>query len=109
MPRTEHYTAEGVRHEVTKDFDRLFAPYTVGRSPNWTPDAATKDLISIGRWLDEELMRLGCNDADRKTQNGLYHRQTRSNSDYADVAADALNAVLDGTVEQNRVPHRRWG
>ena len=107
--RTERYTPNEVRAEVAKDFDRLFAPYTINRPPTWTPDQATKDLVSVGRWLDEELQRLGCNDADRKTQTWFYNRWTRSNSDYFAVACEALNTVLDGQVEQNRVPHHRWG
>lgn len=107
--RTERYTAEEVRREVDKDRERLFAPYAVGRPPNWTPDQATRDLVATAAWLDEELRRLGCNDADRKTQNSYYHRWTRSTADYFQVAADSLNTVLDGAVEQNRVPHHRWG
>lgn len=107
--RTERYTPEEVRREVDKDCERLFAPYAVGRPPQWTPDQATRDLVSVAAWLNEELLRLGVNDADRKTQNSYYHRWTRSTADYFMVAAEALNTVLDGAVEQDRKPHRRWG
>lgn len=107
--RTERYTPEEVRREVDKDRERLFAPYAVGRPTNWNPDQATRDLVATGNWLDEELVRLGVPDADRKTQGWFYNRWTRSNSDYFAVAAEALNTVLDGQVEQDRKPHRRWG
>jgi hypothetical protein len=107
--RTERYTPEEVHREVTKDFERLFASYAAHRPPGWTPDQATKDLVSAGNWLAEELTRLGCNEADRKTQQHYYNRWTRSDGEYFKVAAEALNIVLDGAVEQGRVPLRRWG
>lgn len=101
-------TPEAVRAAVEADLDRLFAPWMVGRPPNYSPDRATKHLVSLGFWLDEELRKLGCNDADRKTQLGKYHRLSRT-YDIWQVAAECLNDVLDGLVEQGRVPHRRWG
>jgi hypothetical protein len=107
--RTERYTSEEVRRHVDQDRERLFAPYAVGRPPNWGCDQATRDLVAVGNWLTEELVRLGVNDIDRRTQQNYYNRWTRSTEDYFQVAADALNCVLDGKVEQNRVPHRRWG
>lgn len=107
--RTERYTAEEVLRAVEADRARLFAHYAEGKPSGWTPDQATRDLVATGRWLDEELRRLGASDADRKTQNWYYNRWTRSDGDYFKVAAEALNAVLDGKVEQGRVPLRRWG
>ena len=109
MTRTARYTVEEVRREVDKDRERLFASYAFGRPPNWTPDQATRDLVCVGNWLAEELVRLGCNEADRKTQQHYYNRWTRSDGNYFLVAADALNTVLDKNVEQNRIPLRRWG
>lgn len=106
---TERYTPERVREAVEKERDRLFAPYTVGRGPNWACDLRTKDLVAIGNWLAEELVRLGCNDDDRRTQQWFYNRWSRSDDDLWDLAARTLNTVLDGKVEQNRVGHRRWG
>ena len=93
---------------VEAELDRLFAPWLVGRPPNYAVDGATKRLVSLGLWLDEELRRLNVNDVDRKTQLGKYHRLSRT-YDIWQVAAECLNDVLDGTVEQGRVPHRRWG
>ena len=69
---------------------------------------ATKRLISLGYWLNEELVKLGANEADRKTQIWKYNRMSRT-YDVWETAAECLNDVLDGIVEQNRRPHRRWG
>jgi hypothetical protein len=81
----------------------------VGRAPNWACDPRTKDLVCIGYWLVEELVRLGVNDDDRRTQQNFYNRWSRSDGDLFDLAARTLNTVLEGKVEQNRIPHRRWG
>lgn len=102
------YTPEGVKEAVESDLDRLFEPWTVGRPSRWSPDPATKRLVSLGFWLDAELVRLGCSDVNRRTQTAKYNRLSRT-YDVWQSAADCLNDVLDGTVEQNRVPHRRWG
>ena len=80
----------------------------VGRPPNYAADMATKRLISLGYWLNEELVKLGANEADRKTQIWKYNRMSRT-YDVWETAAECLNDVLDGIVEQNRRPHRRWG
>lgn len=105
---TERFLAPTIRAAVDSDIDRLFAPWLVGRPPNYSPDRATRNLVALGYWLDEELRRLGCCDVDRKTQLGKYHRLSRT-YDIWQVAAECLNDVLDGTVEQGRVAHRRWG
>lgn len=102
------YSATSVREAVEADIDRLFAPWLVGRPPRWSPDPATKRLVSLGYWLDSELVRLGCSDVNRRTQTAKYNRLSRT-YDVWQSAAECLNDVLDGTVEQNRVPHRRWG
>ena len=98
-----------MREAIERDRDRLFAPYAVGRPPTWVPDPRTVHLICIGYWLVEQLVALGCNDDDRRTQQQFYNRWSRSDDDLFDLAARTLNAVLDSDVQQNRVPHRRWG
>ena len=105
---TERYTAQRVKAAVEADIDRLFAPWLVGRSENYSCDSATKNLVSLGYWLEEELQRLGVNDADRRTQGWKYNRLSRT-YDVWETAAECLNDVLDDKVEQNRRPHRRWG
>lgn len=102
------YTAGSVKEAVETDIDRLFAPWMVGRSENYKVDSATKSVISLGYWLDEELTRLGVNDVDRRTQTWKYNRLSRT-YDIWETAAEVMNEVLDGQVEQNRRPHRRWG
>ncbi len=105
---SERYQPGAVQATVEADLDRLFAPWLVGRPPNYSVDKATKCLVSLGFWLDEELRRLGCSTTDVKTQLAKYNRLSRS-YDMWEVAAECLNDVLDGVVEQGRVPHRRWG
>jgi hypothetical protein len=103
------YTAESVRAVIDPDRERLFAPYAVGRPTNWACDPRTRDLICIGYWLTEELTRLGVSDHDRRTQQHFYNRWSRSDEDLFDLAARTMNMVLDAEVQQNRVPHHRWG
>ena len=108
MADPERYLPATVQAVVEADLDRLFGPWLVGRPPNYSTDKATKRLVALGYWLDEELRRLQVNDTDRKTQLGKYNRLSRT-YDVWQVAAECLNDVLDGSVEQGRVPHRRWG
>jgi hypothetical protein len=105
---TNRYTAESVKASVDPDRDRLFAPYALGRPENWSYDLRTHDLVCVGNWLPEELVRLGVNDIDRRTQQWKFNRLSRT-YDVFESAAETLNEVLDGEVEQNRRPHRRWG
>lgn len=102
------YAAKDIKATVEADIDRLLQPWLVGRSPNYTCDLATKHTVATGYFLEEELQRLGANDADRKTQCWKFNRLSRT-YDIFETAAECLNDVLDGTVEQNRKPHRRWG
>lgn len=106
LPR---YTPESVRAAIEPHRERLFASYTVNRQPGWSCDTRTRDLVCIGNWLPEELVWLGCNEDDRRTQQHFYNRWSRSDHDLWDLTARLLNAVLDGEVQQNRVPHHRWG
>ena len=105
---TSSYTAESIKERVDAELDRLLEPWMVGRPANYTMDQAAKYTVATGYWLDAELRRLNCNDADRKTQGGKFHRLSRTYDIFA-TAAECMNDVLQGTVEQNRRPHRRWG
>lgn len=107
-PKTPRYEARPIQDAVESDLERLFAPWALGRPARWSPDLATKRLVSLGFWLEAELTRLGCNASDVKTQLAKYNRLSRT-YDVWQTAAECLNDVLDGKVEQNRVPHRRWG
>lgn len=87
----------------------MFAPYAVGRAENWACDIRTKDLVCIGNWLAAELVSLGISDVDRRTQEWRYNRESRSDPDLFEVAAQIMNDTVDGKVEQGRRYHRRWG
>jgi hypothetical protein len=109
----DKYTAERVKAEVDKDREHLFAEYAAGRMPTWGCDQATKDLVCTGKWLKEELVRLGVSDEDRRAQEHFYNRWTRGEAAYFEIAAQALNAVLEGKVEHGRYTpgqheHRGW-
>ena len=105
---SDKYTAQSVKLIVQNDIERLFAPWAVGRPEGWAPDTATKEQVSLGYWLAEELTRIGCNEVDRKTQTWKYNRLSRTYDPW-EVAAEVLNEAIAGDVEQNRKPHRRWG
>lgn len=74
----DRYTAQAVRTCVEADVDRLFAPWRVGRPDTWIPDPATKMLVSLGYWLNEELTRVCDNEADVRTQLWKYNRESRT-------------------------------
>lgn len=103
------YTPEEIKQAVDKDRERLFAPYATGRGPNWSCDLRTRDVMSLYQWLKEELIRLGCSEDDRRTQEWFFNRWNRSDHDLWVLGAETMNAVLDGTVEQHRRGHHRWG
>ena len=104
----DRYTAQAVKARVEADVDRLFAPWRVGRPDTWIPDPATKMLVSLGYWLNEELAKVCTNEVDRRTQLAKYNRDSRT-YDIWETACDCLNDVLNDNVEQNRRGHRRWG
>jgi hypothetical protein len=103
----KRYTAEQVKGWVEEDLARLFAPWLVGRAETYVPDPATKQLVALGYWLREELS-LVCNETDTRTQLSKFNRLSRT-YDVWETAAECMNDVLDGKVEQGRRPHRRWG
>lgn len=102
------YTAESVKQAVEADLDRLLVPWLVGRPPNYTMDTAAKHTVATGYWLAEELTRIGCNEADRKTQCWKFNRHSRTYNIF-ETAAECMNEAVEGRVEQDRKPHRRWG
>ncbi len=103
------YTPESVKAAVEADQEALFAPWAVGRPSQWVCDPRTRQLVTIGQYLVAELTKICANDEDRRTQQDYYNRWSRSREDLWGLAAETLNSVLEGTVEQGRKPHRRWG
>ena len=106
---TDIYTAENVKAAIEADREALFAAYAIGRPENWSVDIRTKDLVCIAAWLQNELTIVGISDTDRRTQQWKFNRESRADNDLFDCAAKIMNEALDGNVEQNRIPHRRWG
>lgn len=104
---TSTWTAALVKAAVDADIDRLLQPWMVGRPANYTMDQASRYTVATGYWLNEQLSAI-CNDTDRKTQGGKFHRQSRT-YDIFETAAECMNEAIEGRVEQNRKPHRRWG
>lgn len=107
--RTGTWTPERVREAVSGQEERLFAPWRVGRPENWVPDPRTKETVVLAYWLREQLSTYALSDADRRTQESIFHRWARSDDDLYQVVAHILNETEAGDIEQNRVGHRRWG
>lgn len=103
------YTSEKIKEAVKTHEERLFAKYAEGRSPTWSCDQRTKDVWCIGLWLDEELTRLNVGDHVRRLQTAEFNRYSRSDQDLWLLASEILNAAVEGRVDVNRTPHRRWG
>jgi hypothetical protein len=99
-------TPSQVQEEVLKNIDRLLVPWLVGRSETYTMDEATRNIVATGYWLEEQFKEIS--DDDRRTQCWKFNRLSRT-YDVWETAAECINEVLDGTVEKNRTPHRRWG
>ena len=105
----ERYTPDSVRDSVIPQVDRLFAFYVEGRPATWSCDTRTRELITIGKWMDETLTAIGVDDLGRRTQTSLYNRESRSREDLYALAADIMNDALDDRIDRFRRPHRRWG
>lgn len=102
------YSAESVRRAVLADEKRLFASWSANRQEGWRPDPRTKELICIGNWLSEELQKL-VNDDDRRIQQHHFNRWSRSEDDLYELAAQILRDAVEGKIDRDRPPHRRWG
>lgn len=103
------YTAEYIKQEVETNEESLFSSYAAGRSETWSCDKRTKELVCIAAWLQDELVKIGASDADRRTQLWKFNRESRSDHDLYECAAAIMNEAVAGDVEQNRIGHRRWG
>jgi hypothetical protein len=106
---TNRYTAELIKEDIESRRVELFASYAVGRADTWVCDSRTKDLICIANWLLLELTKIGISEVDRRTQQWKFNRESRADLDLFVCAADIMNEALDGKVQQNRIPHHRWG
>jgi hypothetical protein len=100
---------EEIQAIVTADEERLFAPWLVGRPEGYRADTATKTMVCLGYWLREELTKLGLSDDDRRIQESAFHRWSRSREDLFVLAAEIINDAIEGKIDRNRRPLRRWG
>jgi len=103
------YSAAQIRRDVHADQERLFASWAVGRPVGWVCDQRTKDLVCLSLWLREEMTRLGLDELGRKTQEGVFHRYSRSDLDLFELAAGVMNDAVAGNIDRDRRTHRRWG
>lgn len=85
------YDRQLVSDAVEADFASLFEPYAKGRPENWTCSQSTRDIVSIGAWVDRELRRLQADDEDRRILLHAYTRRTSRELDPFDVAAKIMN------------------
>lgn len=106
---TLKYDRESVRIDVERKSERLLSSFVSGRPKNWSCDSRTKELVSIGAWLREEMTFLSLDELGRKTQEGEFNRTSRSVEDLYELAANIMNDVLSDNINRNRRPHRRWG
>ena len=103
------YTPIDIKQWVFESHERLFSSYSVGRPANWNCDARTRELVSLSVWLNEEMQLLSLDDAGRKAQLYQFNRRSRSEENLYDLAASIMNEVVEGTIDRDRKPHRRWG
>jgi hypothetical protein len=101
------YTAQMIKEIIETNLECLLQPWMVGRSQNYVMDSTAKFVVATGYWLEQELSKI-CNDADRRTQCWKFNRMSRT-YDVFEIASECMNEALNGLVEQNRKPHKRWG
>lgn len=106
---TVKYDKESVRTDVEQKSERLLQSFVANRPRNWSCDSRTKELVSIGAWLREEMTSLELDELGRKTQEGEFNRVSRSVDDLYELAASIMNDVLIDNIKRDRKPHRRWG
>lgn len=60
-------------------------------------------------WLREELTRIGLDELGRKTQENVFYRYARQDTDLFALAAEVMNDAVAGNIDRNRKTHHRWG
>jgi len=103
------YTVEQIKFEVDRDSERLFQSYSTNRPENWSTDTRTRQLICLGHWLHEELVKLNVDDLGRRVQELQYNRRSRSEEDLFLLVTTIMNETIDDKIDRNRVAHKRWG
>ncbi len=103
------YTPEQIRIEIDSNSERLFSSYSMNRPENWSTDKRTKQLICLGHWLHEELVKLNIDDLGRRVQELQFNRRSRSEEDLFLLVSIIMNETLEDKIDRNRVAHKRWG
>jgi hypothetical protein len=105
----DKYTVTGISRIVNDQQDELFNSYIEDKPTNWSCCSRTKQQICIGEWLHRELIVLELDDIARFQQEGIFHREGRSRVDLYSLVAEIMNDTIEGKIDRNRKPMRRWG
>ncbi len=103
------YSSQFIKNEITLQRQELFVHYAKDRPINWSVDERTKDLICLTAWLRREMILIELDSVGRIIQEGEFNRASRSQEDLFQLAADIMNATVEGRFDRNRKPHKRWG
>ena len=101
------YTADWIRTSLAAKYDTYYAKLCVGQMPTWSCDQRTKDLFCLGQWLMDELFLLKCTSVDRRDTQDFFNRKARAENDLFELAALAMNNLLEGKVERFRRRERK--
>lgn len=102
LPEKVLYTAESVRQSIAPKWDAYFAKLAIGQPPNWKCDQRGKELFCIAQWLMDELIESKCPDEDRRDVQDFFNRKARAETDLYELAARAMNSMLEGKIERFR-------
>lgn len=105
----KNYTLESIKLEISLNKEKLFSIYIQDKPNNWSCCERTKEFICIGEWLKQELIELQLDDVARYQQEGIFHRESRSQDDLYSLVYQIITDTLNGNIDRNRKPLRRWG
>lgn len=106
------YTSDTIRKclefKKQKYLDKLYAE----RSPTWNCDQRTKDLFCLSQWLMEEIdyyfninsIFAAPSNEDRSDTLDFFNRKSRAEEDLFELAALAMNNLLQNKIERFRRP-----
>lgn len=103
------YSKEKIQREVEGRREELFELYRKDRPSTWSCCSRTEEVICLGEWLRRELINLQLDPLGRSQQEGIFHRESRSQDDLYVLVAQIMNDTVDGKIDRERKPLRRWG
>lgn len=104
----DDYTAQSIRDYLEPNRNKYFASLAVGRPEGWSTDQRTKDLWCISQWMMEELIKLKCDDVNRRQVQWFFNREARATEDLFALAAVAMNSFLHGTIDTWKNGTTEW-